>query len=550
MSHSLDLSKLRHDLRTPINHILGYCEMLLEDAEGLPETIMMDLQRIHSGGRNLLELIGRYLNDSSFGSHQDLQQIQHELRTPVNQIIGYSEMLQEQALELGMERLIPDLQRIHLGASHWLALMEEHLIPAAPSAEQGEISSHRPALSFMSPGIAFQTTRAQSADPAMHWRARILVVDDDASNRDLLSRRLHRYGARVETAENGLQALQRLRREPFDLVLLDFLMPALDGYQVLVKLKTDPKLRHLPVIMISGLDQENGIAHCLEAGADDYLTKPFNPVFLRARIGACLEKKHWRDQEQAVFEALKKSQAHLARELAEAGTYVRSLLPPPMEGAIAARWSFLPSAQLGGDAFGYHWLDPERFAIYLLDVCGHGVGAALLSVSVLNVIRAQTLPQTDFADPAAVLNALNGSFPMAEQNEMYFTVWYGIFDAATRKLTYATAGHPPALLFGPGNSVERLRTDAPPIGSFADRVYSSSSVAVPPGATLLVFSDGVYETIELDGRTQSIDDFVAFARGEFEKGELNPDAVLQRAQKLSDQDPLADDFSMMEFRFC
>src|SRR5262249_55542072 len=159
----------------------------------------------------------------------------------------------------------------------------------------------------------------------------------------------------------------------------------------------------VPVIMISGLDQENGIARCLEAGAEDYLTKPFNSVFLKARIGACLEKKHWRDQGQATYQALLKSQQQLSSELAEAARYVKSLIPVPMDGTIKADWRFIPSSELGGDAFGYDWVDPEHFAIFLLDVCSHGVGAALLSISVMNVLRSRNLPGVDFRNPGEVL---------------------------------------------------------------------------------------------------------------------------------------------------
>src|SRR5262245_32925574 len=168
--------------------------------------------------------------------------------------------------------------------------------------------------------------------------------------------------------------------------------------------------------MLSAMDEENGIARCIEMGAEDYISKPFNPVFLRARIGACLDKKRLRDRERATYEALVKSQKRLANELAEAAAYVRSLLPSPLSGKVESEWCFQPSEHLGGDAFGHHWIDQDHLAIYLLDVCGHGVGAALLSVSVLNTLRTQALPGVDFHAPAEVLRALNRSFLMETQN--------------------------------------------------------------------------------------------------------------------------------------
>jgi len=137
----------------------------------------------------------------------------------------------------------------------------------------------------------------------------------------------------------------------------------------------------------------------------------------------------------------------LNQELAEAAQYVKTILPQPItEGVIRTDWRFVPSTSLGGDAFGYHWLDENHFAIYLIDVSGHGVGAALLSVSVMNVLRSQSLPNTDFKDPEQVLEPLNVAFPGEENNDMFFTIWYGVYKKGTRKLIYASGGHPPAYI--------------------------------------------------------------------------------------------------------
>jgi two-component system cell cycle response regulator len=125
----------------------------------------------------------------------------------------------------------------------------------------------------------------------------LLVVDDNAINRLMLSRHIERQGHTAAVAENGIQALEMLRSQPFDLVLLDIMMPEMDGYAVLETLKADPALRDIPVIMISALDELDSVVRCIELGAQDYLPKPFNPVLLRARIGACLERKRMRDQE-------------------------------------------------------------------------------------------------------------------------------------------------------------------------------------------------------------------------------------------------------------
>jgi adenylate cyclase len=298
--NSLDFSRIRHDLRTPINQILGYCEMLLEDPE-TPATFQRDLERMCEGGRQLLELIKEYFNEAAFEAKRgNLHQLCHDLHTPVNDIVGYSEMLQEQAEETGQNQLVPDLQKIHGAAITWLALMEEYLMQP-----QSEVLSYawespeaipRITSSILQSGFLFQPpTQHRTSDKSMD-QGHLLVVDDDATNRDMLTRRLQRQGYVVSTAESGRQALQILRSKPLDLVLLDLIMPGIDGYQVLIKIKNDPALQHIPVIMISGLDQQGGIARCIEAGAEDYLTKPFSAIFLRARIGACLANKRMADQ--------------------------------------------------------------------------------------------------------------------------------------------------------------------------------------------------------------------------------------------------------------
>lgn len=151
----------------------------------------------------------------------------------------------------------------------------------------------------------------------------VLVVDDVEANRDLLSRRLQRQGHTVMVAENGLQAIDLVQQQPFDIVLCDIMMPGMNGYQVLEHLKADPNLRHIPIIMISALNDIDSVVRCIELGAEDYLFKPFNPTLLRARIAACLEKKRLRDQERAFLEKLKAEQAKSERLLL-------SILPQPI----------------------------------------------------------------------------------------------------------------------------------------------------------------------------------------------------------------------------
>ena len=552
LPQKLDLSKIRHDLRTPINHILGYCEMLQED-EQLPAIFAPDLAKIHAGGRQLLALIAEYFDEETFETKRgDVQRLCHDLRTPVNQIIGYSEMLQEEAEEIGRKKYLPDLRKIRDAAASWLGLMEEHLLPNGIGADAAlAFGSEFEGTRILPPGITFQSPAMSVAARTRVVHGRLLVVDDDESNRDMLSRRLLHDGYTVQVAANGVDALRLLRSAAFDLVLLDLIMSGLDGYQVLLKMKHDPALREIPVIMLSALDQEGGIARCIEQGAEDYVAKPFSPVFLRARIEASLEKKRLRDKERQTYEALLTSQKRLAAELAEAATYVQSLLPPPLEGEVRAQWRFQPSAELGGDIFGYHWMNPDRLAIYLLDVSGHGVGAALLSVSVFNVLRTQSLQGTDFCDPAAVLKQLNQVFPMERQNNLLFTIWYGVFDRGARRLTYASGGHPPAVLMT-GDSpkaTQQLGTGGRVLGCDPAAEFRSESCEVKPGSRLYVFSDGAYEISRPDGSTAQLAALLEKLDLPVSPGRSKLDDLVKWAQAIGGQASLEDDMSILEVEF-
>jgi phosphoserine phosphatase RsbU/P len=536
----LDLSRIRHDLRTPINHILGYCEMLIEE-ESVPRTFLADLQKIHTGGRQLVSLINEYFDDETFETKaRDLHQLCHELRTPVNHIIGYSEILQEHAEEIGREKFIPDLKKIHEAATTWLALMEEHLMMPG----NAPLADGSPPAAVLSPGVTFQIPVARNI---VVQSGALLVVDDDEANREMLARRLRRDGYTVTLAASGLEALKLLRMQPFDLVLLDLLMPGLDGYQVLLKVKADLTLRDVPVIMISALDQEDGVARCIELGAEDYLAKPFNPVFLRARIGAGLEKKRLREQERATFEALRKSEQRLAAELAEAAAYVRSLLPPPLDGDIRVDWRFIPCAELGGDVFSYYALDEDHFAMFIVDVCGHGVSAAMFSVSIFNVLRSRSLPDTNFLEPGLVLARLNERFPMEHQNNMYFTIWYGVFNRRTSELAYASGGHPPAILLRADSPPQLLRTPGMIVGFMADANFQTARCNVPGDSQLILLSDGAYE-IARPGTTATLEEFVAqLTLGSGRRARL--DDSVAWARQIHGGEKFDDDLSLVEITF-
>jgi serine phosphatase RsbU (regulator of sigma subunit)/anti-sigma regulatory factor (Ser/Thr protein kinase) len=253
----------------------------------------------------------------------------------------------------------------------------------------------------------------------------------------------------------------------------------------------------------------------------------------------------------SAMEKVERANRAMAADLADAAGYTRAVLPPPLTGPIRTDWVFEPSSQLGGDSFGYHWIDPDHLALYLLDVCGHGVGAALLSISVLNVIRSGSLPETDFRSPGSVMTRLNRAFPMERQNDMFFTAWYGVFEPSSGRLRFSCGGHPPALLIPRGAAeAVRLSAEGPVLGVFAEATFGESSVEVPKGSYLYLFSDGVYE-IECSGQTgrgmMGYSDFADLLT--HANGKVRPTAILSNIRALHGRRELDDDFSLLEVCF-
>ncbi len=275
-----------------------------------------------------------------------------------------------------------------------------------------------------------------------------------------------------------------------------------------------------------------------------------DPTVLREgdvlRVGHQLlkyERRSRRDVERAT---------KLNRDLLKASNYVLSLLPPPLEsGPVRVSWRFVPSAQLGGDAFGYYWLSPETFVFYLMDVSGHGAGAARHSVAVMNILRQRALPDVDFENPAQVLSSLNDRFQMASHNDMYFTLWYGVYDTRTRTLTHGTAGHHPAYL------VNAAREPAQPvgvsdiiIGALPDQPYQSQTTLVPAGSSLYVFSDGVCEVATKDGEMRGLSDLVPLLAQKPLEGVTEPERLYRAVNEVAaTPGELDDDFSLMVLTF-
>jgi CheY-like chemotaxis protein len=285
------VAALRHDLRTPVNHIVGYAEMLIEDLGGPEhEAKRNTLEGTIAAAREALRAISIVLAPTRDGIDPgELTGLYQQLEVPQRRILDAVHSLLAAAGEVSTATFADDLRKIEEAAGRLVPKPVKPVVPAADTAASGA------------------------------GKARVLVVDDEAGNRDLLARRLQREGYGTVTAEGGREALAKVTQEPIDVVLLDVMMPDLDGLAVLEALKADPGTRDIPVIMISALDDLSSIARCIEAGAVDYLPKPFEPVILRARLAATLVEKRFRDQERELVRALGIVTA--AASAVEAGAY-------------------------------------------------------------------------------------------------------------------------------------------------------------------------------------------------------------------------------------
>ncbi len=307
------VKRLRHDLRTPLNQIIGYSEMLIETvADGGPPSLMAELQRLHAAGGKILAILNESLAQWRIDSGTvDLDTLRSSLVEPIKALLGIRAICDEAARQHALPEVADDLSKVGLAAGNL-----DKLLDAEAFRQRYHASGAVPTVATGAPVFgAGSRNPVTSGKPSSEVCGRILVVDDEPLNREMLMRRLDRLGHQVTGVENGLLAIEALNHEPYDLVLLDILMPVLDGYQTLERIKMDPKLQHIPIVMLTALDEVSSTVRCIEAGAEDYVPKPFNPIILQARISASMEKKRLRDKEQAFLAELQVERAKSERLL-------------------------------------------------------------------------------------------------------------------------------------------------------------------------------------------------------------------------------------------
>jgi sigma-B regulation protein RsbU (phosphoserine phosphatase) len=382
----------------------------------------------------------------------------------------------------------------------------------------------------------------------------VLVVDDNDDNRFTLSMRLETCGySNIVTAENGREALEKMRSGPVDLVLLDIMMPEMSGYEVLRHLKANAELRDVPVIVISALDEIDSVIKCIELGAEDYLAKPFNPTLLRARVSASLEKKQLRDEVRASRDRLQ-HELDAARTL-QLGMLLRVFPAWSPNQPVQVYALMEPAREVGGDLYDCFYASKHAFCFLVGDVSGKGAPAAMFMARTLSLVRmavefSQNFSVEDTA-PARIAEAVNRELCQHNPQRMFVTLILGFLDTRTGALAYLNAGHPPPHVLRATGAIERL-DDKPevPLGVRRNTNYQSRATTLQPGDAVFLHSDGVTEAMNISEElytTVRLDRDLRAARAGVPEEIVR--AVWEHVDAFTGLAPQADDVTLLALRW-
>jgi phosphoserine phosphatase RsbU/P len=409
-------------------------------------------------------------------------------------------------------------------------------------------------------------------------RGALLVVDDNPENRDMLTRRLRRRGYDVGEAENGVQALELAADREFDVVLLDVMMPVMDGLETLRRLRRTRSVAELPVIMTTAKGESEDVVEALTLGANDYVTKPINLPVALARIETQLSLRRAvqeirrlegdlaarnRDLETANGRLLA-SNARMKRDLEAAARIQQAFLPgaAPAVGTARFAWRYRPCDELAGDTLNVVSLDDRHVGVFVVDVSGHGVPAALLSVTVSRLLSRTTdgcplvrrgsngSAALEVVPPAEVAAELANRFPFDPSTRQYFTCVYGVLDVQTGEFRYVCAGHPGPIHLPNGRPPVRLQHPGRPIGllpaSLAAAGWTDHSVTLAPGDRIYLFTDGIPEAAAPSDEEFGFERLQeAIAAGRAASLQSSADALVDRVETWCGEAGVADDVSVL-----
>ncbi len=378
--------------------------------------------------------------------------------------------------------------------------------------------------------------------------ATILLVDDEKLARMVTRKRLERLGHRILEAEHGKQALDVLEEHSVDLIISDWMMPEMDGPTFCEAVKAQEQFRSIPIILMTALDQPAQIAEGLQRGADDFLTKAASDQEVTARVNAGLRTGRLIGDLENSYSVIAEKQSEMEAEVKCATQFVTSLLPKAGEVApgVQMDWEFIPSLGLGGDLFQVTRWGDDYLGMAILDMSGHGIGPALRAVSLALTFRAEHMVQTHPTyDPGEIVATLNRENPLTDDGE-YFTIWVGALHLPTRRLRYATAGHPAVVLTREGQPLQHIGAKTWPIGFGIEEVYASEEISLLPGDRLYLFSDGIYEVFSPEEKLWDREGF----DGACQTIRVKPlkeglQWVVQQAQAWQRQETFGDDVALV-----
>ncbi len=514
------LSHLRHELRTPINAIIGYSEMLMEEIEDLETDVeyLHDLESIHDCGTKLLVSINSFLNtDPLIDSEFDLRkivtnpQLRIALEQPTQLVINYCQQL----IPLIGTDLIADIKKIDVAANKLLQEINNLINISIPETKLNPPTSISPETIDRSLEIDLILNSASliaaNNDPLDTSSYKILIVDDNPANRDLLARQVQAQGYQAVAAVNGKQAIKMIQTGIYDLILLDIIMPEINGYEVLKWIRSG-SWRHIPTIMISALDEIDSVIKCIEMGAADYLAKPFNPTLLKARLAACLEQKKLRDRESSYLAQLATANdqisqlnnrllaenTRLSAELEVTQRLQMMLLPKEKELSQIEELEIAgfmePADEVGGDYYDvlqHH----GRITIGIGDVTGHGLESGVLMLMVQTAVR--TLMENNETDPKRFFEVLNRTiYKNVQRMDSDKNLSLCLVDYHDGVLSLS-GQHEEMVVVRSGGKVERVDTIdlGFPIGleeTIEDFVFQVK-VHLNPGDVVVLYTDGITE---------------------------------------------------------
>ena len=348
---------------------------------------------------------------------------------------------------------------------------------------------------------------------------KVLVVDDALDIQIYLGELLKKWGFQVVFANDGLEACERLEKESIKLVISDWVMPHMSGVELCRSIRSAPRPHYVYVILLTGRNADNDLLEGMAAGADEFLTKPFNADELHARIKAAQRVLHLEQsleqRNSALTHAnreLQKSHNTIRQDLEAAAVMQRSMLPETeCAQGLNLQSLFCPAAVVAGDIFSYLKLDDSHMAFYHIDVAGHGVRSAMLSFTLGKVLSSsveegsqvkqpdQHHPGADcITPPAAVVAELNRRFQDKDEAIPYFTMVYGVVNTATGHVRMCQAGHPNPFRVSPGGNVESLGNGGFPVGLLPNAQYENIEFKLYPGDRLFCYSDGISECMNAE----------------------------------------------------